>query len=74
MSRCYVIICYRIKKLCIKLVNKTSLYYDARSEKHQICADVEMRRARPPFPLTPIWRTFTKGGRLVYRWRNGDLN
>jgi hypothetical protein len=27
---------YRIKKLCIKLVIKTSLYYDARSEKHQI--------------------------------------
>jgi hypothetical protein len=27
---------YRIKELCIKLVIKTSLYYDARSEKHQI--------------------------------------
>jgi hypothetical protein len=27
---------YRIKKLCFKLVIKTSLYYDARSEKHQI--------------------------------------
>jgi len=28
---------YRIKELCIKLVNlKKSLYYDARSEKHQI--------------------------------------
>jgi hypothetical protein len=26
---------YRIKKLRIKLVVKTSLYYDARSEKHQ---------------------------------------
>jgi hypothetical protein len=25
---------YRIKKLCIKLVIKTSLYHDARSEKH----------------------------------------
>jgi hypothetical protein len=25
----------RIKKLCIKLVIKTILYYDARSEKHQ---------------------------------------
>jgi hypothetical protein len=27
---------YRIKDLCIKLVIKTNLYYDARSEKHQI--------------------------------------
>jgi hypothetical protein len=27
---------YRMKELCIKLVIKTSLYYDARSEKHQI--------------------------------------
>jgi hypothetical protein len=27
---------YRIKQLCIKLVIKTSLHYDARSEKHQI--------------------------------------
>jgi hypothetical protein len=27
---------YRIKELCIKLVIKTSLYYDARSEKHHI--------------------------------------
>jgi hypothetical protein len=26
---------YRIKELCIKLVIKTSLYYDAQSEKHQ---------------------------------------
>jgi hypothetical protein len=26
---------YRIKELCIKLVIKTSLYHDARSEKHQ---------------------------------------
>jgi hypothetical protein len=26
---------YRIKELCIKLVIETSLYYDARSEKHQ---------------------------------------
>jgi len=33
-----------------------------------------MRRARPPFPHTTIWRTFTKGRRLLYRWRNGDLN
>ena len=31
-----LIYCYRIKELCIKLVIKTSLYYDARSEKHQI--------------------------------------
>ena len=29
------IYCYRIKELCIKLVIETSLYYDARSEKHQ---------------------------------------
>jgi hypothetical protein len=28
--------CYRIKELCIKLVIETSLYYDVRSEKHQI--------------------------------------
>jgi hypothetical protein len=27
---------YRIKELCIKLVIKTSLYYDAQSEKHYI--------------------------------------
>ena len=27
---------YRIKELCIKLVIEISLYYDARSEKHQI--------------------------------------
>jgi hypothetical protein len=27
---------YRTKELCIKLVIKTSSYYDARSEKHQI--------------------------------------
>jgi hypothetical protein len=27
---------YRIKELCIKLVIEASLYYDARSEKHQI--------------------------------------
>jgi hypothetical protein len=27
---------YRIKKLCMKLVIKTSFCYDARSEKHQI--------------------------------------
>jgi hypothetical protein len=27
---------YRIKELCIKLVIKTSLYYDSRSENHQI--------------------------------------
>jgi hypothetical protein len=27
---------YRIKELCIKLVIKTSLYYDAQSEKHHI--------------------------------------
>jgi hypothetical protein len=27
---------YTIKELCIKLVIKTNLYYDARSEKHQI--------------------------------------
>jgi hypothetical protein len=26
---------YRIKELCIKLVIKTSLYYDAQSEKHK---------------------------------------
>jgi hypothetical protein len=26
----------RIKELCIKLIIETSLYYDARSEKHQI--------------------------------------
>jgi hypothetical protein len=26
---------YRIKELCIRLVIKTSLYYDARSEKHK---------------------------------------
>jgi len=30
-----IIYCYRIKELCIKLVIETSLYYDARSEKHQ---------------------------------------
>jgi hypothetical protein len=29
---------YRIKELCIKLIIKTSLYYDARSEKHHIMA------------------------------------
>jgi hypothetical protein len=28
--------CYRIKELYIKLVIETSLYYDARAEKHQI--------------------------------------
>ena len=28
--------CYRIKVLCIKLVIETSIYYDARSEEHQI--------------------------------------
>jgi hypothetical protein len=28
--------CYRIKELCIKLVIEISLYYDARSKKHQI--------------------------------------
>jgi hypothetical protein len=27
---------HRIKELCITLVIETSLYYDARSEKHQI--------------------------------------
>jgi hypothetical protein len=27
---------YRIKELCIKLVIKTSIYYDAQSEKHHI--------------------------------------
>ena len=27
---------YRIKELCIKFVIETCLYYDARSEKHQI--------------------------------------
>jgi hypothetical protein len=27
---------YRIKKLCLKWIIKTSLYYDARSEKHQM--------------------------------------
>ena len=27
---------YRIKELCIKLVIETSLYYEARSGKHQI--------------------------------------
>ena len=26
---------YRIKELCIKLVTETSIYYDARSEKHK---------------------------------------
>ena len=30
------IYCYRIKELCINLVIETSLYYDARSEKHQV--------------------------------------
>ena len=29
------IYCYRIKELCIKLVIEVSLYYDARSKKHQ---------------------------------------
>jgi hypothetical protein len=32
---------YRIKELCIKLVIKTSLYYDVRSEKHQIMQNEE---------------------------------
>jgi len=30
------IYCYRIKEFRIKLFIETSLYYDARSEKHQI--------------------------------------
>jgi hypothetical protein len=33
---------YRIKELCIKLVIKTSLYYDARSEKHQMSSKLNV--------------------------------
>jgi hypothetical protein len=31
---------YKIKELCFKLVIKTSAYYDAPSEKHQIIPDM----------------------------------
>jgi hypothetical protein len=32
---------YRIKELCVKLVIKTSLQYDAGSEKNQIRANIK---------------------------------
>jgi hypothetical protein len=38
---------YRIKELCIKLIIKTSLYYDARSEKHHIVKFVTIADDRP---------------------------
>ena len=43
-------ILYRIKELCIKLVIEKSLYYDARSEKHQIKHQIVVVRLRFVIP------------------------
>jgi hypothetical protein len=40
---------YRIKEMCIKLVIKTSLYYDTRSEKHKFIERVCVRIVSGPF-------------------------
>jgi hypothetical protein len=52
---------YRIKKLCINFIIKTSLYYDARSEKHQILQD-QFRSNGKPEGKRPL-------GRPRRRWR-----
>jgi len=54
--------CYRIKKLCIKLVIETSLYYDARSEKHQIMKTIVTPGSEPG---TVLWYIFRRVCKIV---------
>jgi hypothetical protein len=58
---------YRIKELCIKLVIKTSLHYDARSEKHQIVTKVShfLRHANKTVRETSSYLILKKSLRLL---------